>query len=101
VHHAGARGDAVAEHIPPQQQEHPGDEPPTSPDPDPADTAGLEPGGGAAPGDTPPTESSTSGTSHHDPEPASRAVNRAALVVIVLVALVGAAFLLSLGLGVG
>jgi len=32
-----------------------------TPDPDPADTPGLEPGGSVRPGDTPPGESSTSG----------------------------------------
>ncbi|WP_308220998.1 DUF6480 family protein [Gordonia sp. ABSL49_1] len=35
-------------------------------DPDPALTPGLEPGGGAAPGDTPPDAPQTSGLSHHE-----------------------------------
>ena len=43
----------------------------TSPgtDPDPADTVGLEPGGGVQPGDTPPAESAVSGLSYEQDPP--------------------------------
>jgi hypothetical protein len=37
------------------------------PDPDPADTPGLEPGGGVMPGSTPPDSAQTSGVSHQEP----------------------------------
>ncbi len=37
-----------------------------TPGPDPAETAGLEPGGGVDPGDTPPIEGSISGTTGND-----------------------------------
>jgi hypothetical protein len=40
------------------------------PDPEPADTPGLEPGGGVAPGSTPPDSAQTSGLSA--PEPRAR-----------------------------
>jgi Family of unknown function (DUF6480) len=40
------------------------------PDPDPAQTPGLEPGGGVAPGSTPPDSAQTSGLS--EPEPRAR-----------------------------
>jgi hypothetical protein len=40
------------------------------PDPDPARTPGLEPGGGVAPGSTPPDSAQTSGLS--EPEPRAR-----------------------------
>ncbi|MCW2602800.1 MAG: hypothetical protein JWN61_935 [Pseudonocardiales bacterium] len=43
----------------------------TSPDPDPASTPGLEPGGGVRPGDTPPGEASTTeAISHREAAPA-------------------------------
>lgn len=53
-----------------------------SPDPDPATTPGLEPGGGVAPGDTPPGESSTSGVSDRQPSTGSRGANWGAYLVI-------------------
>jgi hypothetical protein len=53
-----------------------------TPDPDPADTPGLEPGGSVAPGDTPPAESSTSGASDRQPDTGSRGANWAAYAVI-------------------
>ncbi len=63
-------------------------EPLNSPDPLPEQTAGLEPGTGVLPGDTPPIESSTSGTSYHD-TPSGRGYNPAALLIIgVIVVLV-------------
>jgi hypothetical protein len=37
----------------------------TSPDPDPQNTPGLEPGGGVQPGDTPPGEASTTAAISH------------------------------------
>jgi hypothetical protein len=37
------------------------------PDPDPANTPGVEPGGGVAPGDTPPDSAQTSATPNPDP----------------------------------
>lgn len=58
---------------------------PTSPDPDPATTPGLESGGGVAPGDTPPGESSTSGASDRQPGTGSRGANWVAYAVIGLV----------------
>jgi len=42
------------------------------PDPDPASTPGLEPGGGVAPGSTPPDSSQTSGLSEPEPRPRHR-----------------------------
>ncbi|MEP6851593.1 MAG: DUF6480 family protein [bacterium] len=60
----------------------------TQPDPDPATTTGLEPGGGVPPGETPPGEAATFGVSAPQPPP-GRGITRVALVVIgVLVVLV-------------
>ena len=42
------------------------------PDPDPANTPGVEPGGGVAPGDTPPDSAQTSGVSEPEPRPRHR-----------------------------
>jgi hypothetical protein len=42
------------------------------PDPDPATTPGLEPGGGVAPGATPPDSAQTSGLSAQEPRPGRR-----------------------------
>ena len=42
------------------------------PDPDPARTPGLEPGGGVAPGTTPPDSAQTSGLSEPEPRPKRR-----------------------------
>ena len=72
---------------------------PTSPDPDPDSTPGLEPGGSVAPGDTPPGESSTSGASDHQPAPGSRGANWAAYVIIGVT--VGFAVLFFVGYAIG
>jgi hypothetical protein len=64
------------------------------PDPDPARTPGLEPGGGVPPGETPPESGQVSGVSHHeDPPPrgAPTVTIVLVLVVAVLVALLVAA----------
>jgi Family of unknown function (DUF6480) len=66
----------------------------TQPDPDPANTTGLEPGGGVPPGETPPGEASTSGLSHNQPAP-SKFVNPAAVIAIAV--LVGLVLLFVLG----
>ena len=55
---------------------------PTSPDPDPATTPGLEPGGSVMPGDTPPGESSTSGASDRQPATGSTGANWVAYAII-------------------
>ena len=72
---------------------------PTSPDPDPETTPGLEPGGGVAPGDTPPGESSTSGASDRQPATGSRGANWAAYVVIGGAVLVAALFFVGYAIG--
>jgi hypothetical protein len=59
------------------------------PDPDPARTPGLEPGGGVAPGATPPYSAQTSGLSEPEPRPRRRlrpatVVGLTALAVLVL-----------------
>lgn len=60
------------------------------PDPDPARTPGLEPGGGVAPGATPPDSAQTSGLAEPEPRPRRRlrpatVVGLIALVVLVLI----------------
>jgi hypothetical protein len=58
--------------------------------PDPASTAGLEPGGGVAPGDIPPAETAVGGPQHEPPQRRSIgamiAIGLAVLVVIVVAA---------------
>ena len=80
----GARGDRGAD------RERPGSASEV-PDPDPATTPGLEPGGGVAPGDTPPSEAGTSGLSAPEPKVPGRRLNL--VIPIVLVVLVVAAAL--------
>ncbi|WP_367129757.1 DUF6480 family protein [Saccharothrix sp. HUAS TT1] len=61
----------------------------TPPDPDPARTPGLEPGGGVAPGETPPDSGQTSGLSHPQPMPSRRGpiITLVAVLVITLLTL--------------
>lgn len=66
----------------------------TPPDPDPARTPGLEPGGGVRPGDTPPESGQTSGLSHHEPK-ARKGVGVIAIGLIVLFTVLVAAMLLT------
>ena len=55
------------------------------PDPDPAETPGLEPGGGVEPGETPPDSAQTSGVSAEQP-PVRRKYTPATVAGIVAVA---------------
>lgn len=52
------------------------------PNPDPARTPGLEPGGGTAPGSTPPAAPQTSGVAEHQPPATRRFTPSSALTVI-------------------
>jgi hypothetical protein len=54
-----------------------------SPDPDPATSPGLEPGGGVPPGETPPAESGTNAVSNSEPPP-GRGITRTALIAILV-----------------
>lgn len=74
-------------------------DPAPNPDPDPAQTPGLEPGGSVAPGDTPPGESSTSGASDRQPGTGSTRANWGAYVVIGAVTLVAALFFVGYAVG--
>ncbi|GHH31035.1 DUF6480 family protein [Lentzea cavernae] len=66
------------------------------PDPDPARTPGLEPGGGVNPGDTPPDSGSTTeGLSHHERKPPTATAGRIVIAIIVLFAVLVAAMLLT------
>lgn len=56
------------------------------PDPDPARTPGLEPGGGVAPGVTPPDSAQTSGVAEPEPRPRRR-LRPATVVGVIAVAL--------------
>lgn len=71
----------------------------TPPDPDPADTPGLEPGGGVAPGSTPPDSAQTSGLGEPEPRPRHRVtpgmvITLAAIGIFVLLFVVAAVWLL-------
>ncbi|MEV6643532.1 DUF6480 family protein [Amycolatopsis sp. NPDC051371] len=68
------------------------------PDPDPADTPDLEPGGGVPLGSTPPDSAQTSGLSHPQPMP-SKAMPVAWLIAIGVLTLMAAAFVASLAAG--
>jgi hypothetical protein len=70
------------------------------PDPDPAETPGLEPGGGVAPGSTPPDSAQTSGLSHPEPTPRHRftptlIVSLIAIAVFVLLFVATAVWLIA------
>ncbi|HEX7307985.1 DUF6480 family protein [Lentzea sp.] len=68
----------------------------TPPDPDPLRTPGLEPGGGVAPGDTPPDSgSTTTGLTHHEQKPPSKAASRIVIGLIVLFAVLVAAMFVT------
>jgi hypothetical protein len=72
----------------------------STPDPDPASTPGLEPGGGVPVGETPPGEASTTeGLSSRQPKERGRGGNGIALVVIGV--LVAAVLLFGIGYVVG
>lgn len=63
----------------------------TTPDPQPENTPGLEPGNGVAPGDTPPGEASTTGgVKREQPDLPSAGANKAVYAVILGLVLVGA-----------
>ncbi|MEE2855144.1 MAG: DUF6480 family protein [Actinomycetota bacterium] len=76
------------------------------PDPDPIQTPGLEPGGGAAPGTTPPAAPQTSGVSEPQPPNTRRFTPSSALTVLAVcifaVAFIAVAVLLVMKIvGVG
>jgi hypothetical protein len=58
------------------------------PDPDPARTPGLEPGGGVAPGATPPDSAQTSGLSEPEPRPRRRLRPATVVGLVAIAALV-------------
>jgi hypothetical protein len=58
------------------------------PDPDPARTPGLEPGGGVAPGSTPPDSAQTSGVTEPEPRPRRRLTPATVIGLIAVAALV-------------
>jgi hypothetical protein len=62
------------------------------PDPDPADTPGLEPGGGVAPGDTPPDSAHVTQSANTDPTPARR-FTPGAIAAFAIVGIIAAVFL--------
>ncbi|MBM7810143.1 DUF6480 family protein [Saccharothrix algeriensis] len=68
------------------------------PDPDPAQTPGLEPGGGVAPGDTPPDSGQTAGLSHDPPIP-PRSRNIVALVLVTILVVLALGFVVAQILG--
>ena len=73
----------------------------TTPEPDPAETGGLEPGGGVAPGDTPPDAGSMSGavgntdTPNVGPVSGNRTPMIITLVVLGLIVVMAAGFTIA------
>ncbi|MYR09044.1 hypothetical protein GTY62_32320 [Streptomyces sp. SID724] len=67
-----------------------------TPDPDPRETPGLDPGGGVSPGDTPPGESSTSGAGPR--QETSKGWAKGPLIAILTVAALVAGFFLAYAL---
>ena len=69
-----------------------------NPDPDPARTTGLEPGGGVPRGDTPPVEGSTSGAGPQETHNPPTGWGKGPLLLILVVAMLVAAFFLAYAL---
>ncbi|MEU0179303.1 DUF6480 family protein [Streptomyces massasporeus] len=69
-----------------------------SPDPEPERTTGLEPGGGVPPGETPPAESSMPETLPRETHNPTKGWGRAPLAVIIVIAVLIAAFFLAYAL---
>jgi hypothetical protein len=66
----------------------------TPPDPDPADTPGLEPGGGVSPGSTPPDSAQTSGLGEPEPRP-RRKLTATTVITVVAIVLFVALFIIT------
>ena len=60
----------------------------TSPDPDPGRVPGLEPGQGVAPGDTPPSDTQTSGVRHLEEGPGTKTTNGWLIAIVVIIVLI-------------
>jgi len=68
------------------------------PDPDPALTPGLEPGGGVAPGDTPPDSGSTTpGLTHHEHD-GSAALGKWTIALVLIGSLMVGGILLAIAI---
>jgi len=68
------------------------------PDPDPARTPGLEPGGGVAPGATPPDSAQTSGLAEPEPRPRRRLTPAMVVGLIAIAVLVVLFAVVAIGL---
>ena len=62
------------------------------PDPDPAETPALDPGGGVVPGTTPPESAQTSGVSEPDPPP-TRQLTPSMILALIAIAVFVLTFL--------